>query len=614
MREQLQAILASRPFATALRARRFLNYIVEQTLAGRTDAIKELVLGIEVFDRPANFDPKIDTIVRVEAGRLRKRLEDYYSDEGVSAELRIEVPLGTYVPQFKLVSGIPTPELPERPANAMSLRPWYSAGLALILLALVAVFWWTAQRAPDPRVSIAVLPFLDLSPEGDSAYLGHGLSEEITDALCNAGGMRVASRTSAFSFEKKQVDVREIGEKLHVGYLVEGSIRKQGDQIKVTAQLIRTDDGYHVWSQSFERSLDHVFVVQQEIARAVVSELQGKVAGVQTRRIKLPHIATPEAFNLYLQAKYAVNQFGPIDLVKTEALFQQAITADPAYAPSYVALAQFYGKALLVSNASREEIVAKARAAALKALQLDEDSADGHALLGLIAARHDYAWGEAERHLRRAIELNPSSAVAHYTLAHSILAPQQRWKEALEQNRLASELDPLTPLTAYSEPWLAMLARRNTPAIEGFRKLTQRYPKDQMAAGGLMLSLVTEGDYTGALDLTKKPGSPKPLWSTMALIGFAEARRGNRAGAEKMLQELKAIPSAVPSAHFAIVYMGLEDRDNAFLYLEKARQERSDLLTWARLSVMFDPVRSDKRFEELLRAIGLSDTQIQKNE
>ena len=255
-----------------------------------------------MFDRPADFDPKVDTIVRVEAGKLRKRLEEYYADEGAAAAVRIEVPKGSYVPQFQFRTQLPRRK--SRPCRRTRHR--YAAGILALLLVAAGAWGAWRFRAPAAPVnpSIAVLPFLNLSADPANEYFTDGLAEELTDALSNAGGLRVASRTSAFFFKGKPADVHEIGAKLHVGFVVEGSVRKQGDQLKVTAQLIRTDDGYHVWSGSFERQLSDVFKVQQELAGSLVTALQVKLTGAQTRRLRKTHTANQQAFDLYLQGMH----------------------------------------------------------------------------------------------------------------------------------------------------------------------------------------------------------------------------------------------------------------------------------------------------------------------
>ncbi len=602
----------------AARTRRFLTYIVEETLAGRTEGIKESLIGLEVFDRAADFDPKLDTVVRVEAGKLRKRLEEYYSGEGVRDALRIEVPKGGYVPVFKTC-----PEPPEEVKAGLvpvSHRRLYAA-LAIAGVAAAALVVWFAIRAdkpaskPDP--SIAVLPFLNLSGNASDEYFADGLTEELTDALCKTGGMRVVSRTSAFFFKGKQADVQEIGKKLHVAYVVEGSVRKQGPRLKVTTQLIRADDGYHVWSGSFERELKDVFEVQRQIAESAVRVLRAKVPLPQQARVRTTHSANAHAFDLYLQGKHALNNRSGADLKLAEKLFQESITADPAYAPTYVALTDVYSRTGITSDTPASELFAKSKAALEKAIALDDQLAEAHAFLGTISARHDHDLGTAERQLRYAVKLNPSCSQAHYQLAQNVLAPQERWDEAMRENRLASELDPLSPLIAYSGPWLAMLKRDHATAVDGFGRLAVEYPTDRMATGGLIAALMGRGDYAAALKLLREQQARSPSYVSLALIGHAEARSGNRAGAEKTLQELFAAETTrrVPPICFALVYMGLGDADKSFRYLDRARlQDDFSYLIFARVAHLYDPIRRDGKFPALLASIGLADEQIQQNQ
>ena len=608
---QLQAILASRPFLTATRARRFLTHIVEQTLAGQTDGIKELVLGIEVFDRPTDFDPKADPIVRVEAGRLRKRLEEYYAEEGSAAEVRIDVASGSYVPQFLLRTKPPTPEIP--------IPTGHRHAVAILALIVIAAFtWWGVQRwrtpTQPPTPSIAVLPFLDLSPDAANQYFADGLAEELTDALCNSGGLRVASRTSAFFFKGKQADIHDIGAKLHVGFVVEGSVRKQGDQLKVTAQLIRIDDGYNVWSGSFERRQSDVFAVQQELAGSVVKALQVKLTGDQTRRLKKTHTANQQAFDLYLQGKYAMNSFSPDAQARAERFLQQSIAADPDYALAYVALAQVYVYANINPTRPARETFKKASLAIKKALALDDELAEAHSSLGNLTARHEYNWAAAERHLRRALELNPNSATAHNDLAQNVLAPQGRWPEAMREYRLASELDPLSPLIARGGPFLESLQRHHEAEERGFRKLADASPANLMAQGALAGALMHKGDYQGALEISRRLQSKAPSPMNLARIGYMLGRSGNHNEARKILQQLQAEKNFVSPAGFAVIYMGMGDADASFRYLELAREQQESFLIFTRVAQVFDPIRSDPRFATLLREIGLSDEQVKKNQ
>ena len=619
IRLQLQAILASRPFATATRARRFLTHIVEQTLAGQTDGIKELVLGIEVFDRHADFDPKVDPIVRVEAGRLRKRLEEYYADEGSAADVLMEVAPGSYIPQFQFRNQSPAFEIPVATAVPRRKLPVarYAAAFAALLLTAGAAWWGIGRwRTPSQLAapSIAVLPFLDLSPDAANQYFADGLAEELTDALCNAGGLRVASRTSAFFFKGKQADVHEIGAKLHVNFVVEGSVRKQGDQLKVTAQLIRIEDGYHVWSGSFERRQADVFAVQQELAGSVVNALQLKLTGDQTRRLKKTHTANQQAFDLYLQGRYATNSFSPDARARAESFLQQSIAADPEYALAYVALAQVYVYANINPTRPASETFQKASGAVRKALALDGELAEAHSSLGSLTARHQYDWATAERHLRRALELNPNSAMAHNEFAQNVLAPQGRWREAMAEYRLASELDPLSPMIAVGGPFLESLQRHYEAEERGFRKLAEASPPNLMAIGALAMALMHKGDYQGALEISRRVQSQMPSQMNLARIGYMLGRSGNFAEAGKILHQLQAEKHFVSPVGFAVVYIGLGDADQSFRYLELAREQQESFLIFTRVASFFDPIRSDPRFATLLREVGLSDEQIQKNQ
>jgi TolB-like protein len=616
VRDQLQVILASRSFVTATRARRFLTYIVDQTLAGRNDAIKELVLGIEVFDRAGDFDPKVDPIVRVEAGKLRKRLDDYYADEGAAAPLRIAVPKGTYVPLFQVRSH--ETQVEKTVPRLHRLR--FAAGVFVALLLAVSAWWGVRHlRTADTQSipSIAVLPFLNLSPDPANEYFTDGMAEELTDAICNAGGLRVASRTSAFFFKGKQTDIQGIGAKLHVAFVVEGSVRKQGDQLRVTAQLIRTDDGFHVWSGSFERRMADTFAVQQEIASSVVKVLRVKLTKAESGRLRRAHTANQQAFDLYLQGRHVLNASKRGSIDRAEHLLQQSIAGDPDYAPAYLALAELYGRAGIMANQPAAELYSKTSAAIHKALALDDNLAEAYAGLGMLSI-HDYDWAGAERHLRHALDLNPSSSQAHYALAQFVLAPQERWEEALAENRLASELDPLNPVIAYSAAWLAIFQDHDEAAIRGFRNAVAASPEDLNAQHGLAIALLVKGEYPEALEIFRRLQKITPNFRLLASVGRAEAARGNVVEARKILQQFEEAESQgkrVSPICFAVVYLGLADADGSFRYLEKAREEHETAtLAYARFFRKSEFIRNDPRYFVLLRELGLSDQQIKKNQ
>jgi serine/threonine-protein kinase len=284
VRQALDKILASASLATAERLSRFLRFAVEEHLNGQTDKLKESFLGVELFGRKPSYDPRIDGVVRTEAVKLRARLKQYYDSDGRNDELIIDMPKGGYVPAFRLR------EKERAPLAAASCEPkmrprlavrWRSLAIGFAALAFFATAYVTARdwslvsRAQAAEVpAIAVLPFVDLSPHHDQGYFSDGVTEEITDSLSRTGGFRVAATTSSFAFKGTRDDIREIGRKLNVGLALEGSLRKENNLVRVTAQLINAADGYHVWSETYERDVTDVFTVQDEISRAIVNKLR----------------------------------------------------------------------------------------------------------------------------------------------------------------------------------------------------------------------------------------------------------------------------------------------------------------------------------------------------
>jgi adenylate cyclase len=282
IRAQLEKILATELFAGSERLSRFLRFTVEQALEGCADQLKEYVLGLEVFDRKKSFDPRLESIVRVEAGRLRAKLKEYYETEGRDDPVRIDYGKGSYIPVFE------RQERPASPAWRRLLRYWKVAAVTAVLLLEVvthrpaSLFWRNLSRGEPgrpPPSSIAVLPFADLSPQKDQEYFSDGLTDELINRLSQVEGLLVLARTSSFQFKGKAQDIRKIGKELNVGGVLEGSVRKTGNRLRITAQLVDVADGFHLWSQTYEREITGSFEVQVEIAQAIVESLKFKVPG-----------------------------------------------------------------------------------------------------------------------------------------------------------------------------------------------------------------------------------------------------------------------------------------------------------------------------------------------
>lgn len=606
VRQELAKVLASQTFATSARLRRFLSYVVEETLANRADAIKELVLGTEVFDRPADFDPRIDTIVRVEAVKLRKRLDEYYRTEGSADTVRIDIPKGSYVPRFAPREWAAAP-VSSRPVRRRAL---YGAALVLALGGAALALWLVRVNRSEgaaPVASVAVLPFLNLSSDTANEYFSDGLTEELTHVLAGVHSLRVASRTSAFSFKGKQADARDIGAKLNVASIVEGSVRKEGDRFKITAQLIRTGDGYHLWSDVYERDVKDVFAVQSEIADAIASVLEVKLTPDASRRLTKERTASVRAFDLYLRGLSAMAKDPTGTAGEAERLLREAIATDPSYSRPHVALARLYLFGNVFSTRATRDVVAGATQAAADALALDAEDAEAHAVRGSLAARHEYDWEAAERHLRHALELDPYSAWAHNTLAQDVLAPQGRWQEAVEENRRAIELDPVSPWFAGGARFLLYLQRQCDAVLD------QVGPR----AGGMVAGcLHMKGDHARALTLVEQPGALGPPPYTLSMLGRVQADAGLTAEARQTLARLEQLFEGQFASPFlkSIVHIGLREHDQAFAGLEAARQEQDSSLIFVRVSYLFDPLRADPRFGTLLARIGLSDEQVERRQ
>ena len=453
IRAALEKILASPGFANADRISRFLRYTVEETLNGQTDKLKESLLGIDVFGRKPSYDPRVDAVVRTEAVKLRARLREYYESEGREDEIVIDLPKGGYIPAFRHREKPAVEVAAPVAAEPHRQREWKPAVATVLVVAFLATSVYLISKArtrsagaSSPQLaSIAVLPFADLSPDRDQEYFCDGMTEEIIDALAKVNGFRVVARTSSFAFKGKQQDIREIGKKLNVATVLEGSVRKDGNRLRVTAQLNSVADGYHLWSETYERELKDVFTVQDEISRAIVDTLQLKLAS--SARQPRPPSENVEAYDLYLQGRYHWSRWRSEGAERAIEYFQQAIQKDPNYAAAYSGLADSYAWMGFFGALPPNEAMPKARQAALKALALDDTLAAAHTSLGYVKSLHEFDWPGAEREFKRALQLNAGDSDAHFGYGITYLAPMGRLDEAVREMQTARDLDPLSPIT-----------------------------------------------------------------------------------------------------------------------------------------------------------------------
>ena len=460
-----------------------------------------------------------------------------------------------------------------------------------------------AAAADAAQISIAVLPFRNMSADRETEYFSDGMTEEIINALTKIESLRVASRTSAFAFKGKDEDVRKIGAALGVRAVLEGSVRQAGRKIRITAQLIDVADGYHLWSEKYDRDLEDVFAVQDEIARAIAETLKVKLLPAEEEKLAARSTRDVEAYNDYLKGRYFFNRREAPEAI---AEFERALARDPDYAEALMGLADSYCIYGFYGGISTRDAFARARAAAEKARVLEPDSADVSVSLGLV--EHYFGWDlkRQEQLLRRAIELAPRSA-AGYTWLSLRLSWENRHAETLDLARRAAELEPLSANVQTNVGWAFVGARQFEDAVREYRRAlhidpTAPYP---LWAAGLAYSLL--GRHTEAVASLEKAVevTVKRQSFYLGMLGGAYAAAGRRQDALMLLEELRQRSQReyVAPHHLAFIHIPLGDVDEAFTCLERACLERNCLMWWLRGCAIFDPLRSDPRFPALLEKI-----------
>lgn len=592
IRAGLGRITASPGFANAERMRRFIDFVVDKTLEGQAEILKEYSIGVEVFGR-ANYDPRADTIVRVEARRLRKKLEEYYAGEGRLDPVRIKLPSGSYVPLFE-TCGASSSEICEVPAPPKpqlgTTLPRRDILAALSVLAILAIgvggfFMFRHPAGPTaapPIASIAVLPFLDMSPAKDQEYLCDGLSEELINALTAVSNLKVAARTSSFRYKDKPGDVRRIGAELGVEHILEGSIRSSGKRLRITAQLIRVNDGYHIWSREFNREFTEIFAVQEELARAVATSV-GAELGTEVIIARSNNV---EAYRLYLQGRQYWRQFQRSSTVKAISSFEQAIVSDPSFAPAYAGLADSYMQMSFYGEPA-SGLMERMRQSATRALSLSPTSAEAETALGEVSAFYDWDWKASERHFRRAIKDEPNYINAHWLFATTCLAPQGRLNEALEEANLAARLDPLSPLTHAMVGAVHWYRREFDPALA---ELDQAIGLDPTYFQASLFKLFVHLSQ-GRIDLAVEDKGARE-WGA-----YIQAKLGDTARARAEIGRRTAEfndPIAIAGA-----YAGIGEPENALYWLEKAADSRVPRMIWIHFQAPFDSLHTTARYRAI---------------
>jgi TolB-like protein/Tfp pilus assembly protein PilF len=548
--------------------------------------------------------------VSVETGTVR------FDSAPVSSEIETSV-----LPQTITDAGISRPTAPTTVLPAQhnhentgelskpKRRKAIVAMASLIAVALIAgvYLYWPREKKATPIQSIAVMPFVNESGNADVEYLSDGMTETLISSLSRLPNLNVKARSSVFRYKGKETDAKTIGKDLNVQAVLNGRVLQRGDLLTLSLELIDAATENILWAEQYNRRQADIVSLQSEIARDVSNKLRTKLSGAEEQQVAKNYTANPEAYQLYLKGRFYWNKRTADSLKQAVEFYRQAIEKDPGYALAYSGLAETYVLFSPYSVALPQESFPQAKAAALRALEIDDSLAEAHAALGLYLTTFERNRSGAEKELRRAIELNPNYATAHHWLGLEILAPTKRFDEAIIELRRAEELDPLSSVIVTEVGGCLLYARRYDEAIAQFKHSLTLDPKFYYAhvylgwafnAKGMYGEAI--GEYRKALELNDDP-------TAKAFLALALAKSGQRGEAINLRDQLK-LESAhryVPSYCFAIVHLALGEKDEAFVWLEKDIAERSSWPVVYAVVPELDDLRDDPHFKDMLKRLNL---------
>jgi TolB-like protein/Flp pilus assembly protein TadD len=549
---QVERIAASAGFRSSEALQRLLRYTVEETLAGRAEQLKEYTVAIEALGRPPSFDPHRDTIVRVQARKLRERLTAYYAGQGGGERYRIEYRPGSYAPAFVLA----------QPSAAVHAR------------------------------TIAVLPFMNLTADHSAGYFCDGLAEELIDLLARTEGLRVIARTSSFQFKGAAADIREIARRLGADLLIEGAVRNAGDRYRITVRLLEAADGCEVWAGRYDRTIRDVLELEAEVAGAIAQSLSlgSPPAGTAS---------DAEGATLYLRARYAWNQRSASGFQQALELYRAAVDKDPRAAKAWAGIAECRVLMMMHGLAPAHASMPQAREAALQAVAIDGGLASARSALAAVLAVYDREFEAAEEQWRRALALDPAYATAHHWYSMFCLAATGRLDEAWAEMREAERLDPLSAPIANDVGFVLYWSRRYEEAIEQCRKTLALNPGFYRAWALLGRIYAAQGRHSEAIAACSKARELSDgaafLPFMLGTLGFSSAVSGDDAGARAVLEELVRLEARAVTAHErAIVRTALGGWDAAVLDIEAAQAQGTGWAAWVPVEPLFDLLRAQR--------------------
>jgi serine/threonine-protein kinase len=569
---ELDKVLRSSVLIHAGRLSRFLTFVVEETLKGQATQLKEYLIGLEVFGKDESFDPRLDPIVRVEAGRLRAKLTRYYETEGGQDPVIIEFVRGSYAPTFR------------------QAEPH---------LAPVA--------AAAENKTIAVLPFVDQSPGKDQEYFCDGMAIELVNALTKVEGLRVAAWSSARQLTRQDYDVREVGRQLLVGTALEGSVRREGERLRITAQLVDVPSGCYLWMETYDRTLMDVFAIQEEISRAIVTSLKVHLTGSSERQLVKRPTESSTAYRFYLKGRYCWNKRSQQGLWDGLKYFERALEIDRGYALAHSGVADSYSLLGNYGVLPTHTVRARAKDAAVKAVELDASLAEAHTSLGHVAATYDWDWELAARESELATQLEDEYPTAHHWYAITCLMPLRRLDEALLEIERAQALDP-TSVSIARDAGVVFYSRREYDRAMAQAQRTLELDSS-FYEGYWLLGLVCEqtGRYSDACEAYQKGATISRAPRLIGALGHSYALLGKRQEALEVIQKLAAMAQRRYVSPFdtALVYIGLGETEKAIKWLHMALAQRCYEMVWLNVDPRWDAIRTDPRWLSVINAVGL---------
>jgi adenylate cyclase len=580
--DQLARIVNNPRFISSPRLCRFLTHIVNRTIHGDIDNLKEFSIAVEVFDRSSEYDPSIDATVRVEARRLRAKLKEYYEDSGKNDAVLIGLRPGSYLPIFRWLD--PQPQ---------EIGAGIQAGTA----------------------SVAVLPFVNMSSDQEQDYFCDGISEEIVNLLTHIAGLKVIARSSSFQFKGMSVDIREVGRRLDADVVVEGSVRKAGSQLRITAQASKTESGHQLWSETFARELKDVFAIQEEIAQAVSSLLRvhmpeprprvhvsGRDLEAETRPRVHVSARDFEAYTRYLKARVLIYQQSPETLRAALVQLRELIEVFPDYAPAYSGMAEANGHLALFGFVSGRSVYPEMKTTAERGYALNPESGETCTVLGGVRAWFEYRRDEAYRLYDRALKLQPGLARTYRYRAMALLC-QGDIEGAESGLRRSIELDPLCASDCARRAYVNYVNGDLTSAIADIEQsfeLDRDYPEARFYQGLLRFR---QEDYGGVTECLSQSQFPFDI----GVLAAAYARQGRKSlarGCVERLTRLAASQYVSPLAE-AFAAIGMKDFELGFQRLNEAIEDKTAFVNLLGIEPFFEPLRSDQRFIRLLKRLNL---------